>query len=181
LLALLFLLGAVTMVFGLVARSEDKVTTLAGYGFLRVTTDSMSPGLPSGSMIITKNVDESTIKENDIICFYSRDPSIEGRPNTHRVITVTELDGRLAFITKGDNNENADSYPVFAGGEVIGLVVKSFSSANKVFAVLQSQYFFLFAIVLPLCFIIFLEARNVSKLSKERRAEESKENHSDEE
>ena len=79
-----------------------------------VLTDSMDPVIKAGDMIIcTKVDDKTTLKKGDIITFF--DPAGTGLSVvTHRIDEdpiVTES-GKLEFITKGDNNNTQDIYPV---------------------------------------------------------------------
>lgn len=79
-----------------------------------VLTESMDPIIKAGDMIICSKIDDpSTLKKGDIISFF--DPAGNGvSVVTHRIIedpVVTE-DGKLQFITKGDNNNTNDTLPV---------------------------------------------------------------------
>ncbi len=96
---------------------------LFGYRFYYITSPSMEPEIMVGSQIIVKETDRESLRVNDIITFKSRDPSIMGYPNTHRIVEITKDEyGNKAFVTKGDNNLTSDSYLVYPE-EIYGKVV----------------------------------------------------------
>ncbi|HZK39868.1 MAG TPA: signal peptidase I, partial [Clostridia bacterium] len=89
------------------------VPSFYGYSFLSVTTPSMDPLYPVGSVVITKKGDTKDLAVGDVISFYSEDPAIYGKPNTHRILEIrTNASNKTYFITKGDNNPIADYYTV---------------------------------------------------------------------
>lgn len=84
--------------------NNDKVPSVFGYKPFIVLSGSMEGQILKGDLIITKEVDPSTLKVNDIIAF--RD--VENTVTTHRIIDVVESNGATKFITKGDNNSTQD-------------------------------------------------------------------------
>ena len=106
------------------AKLNGEVPSVFGYSVMNIISSSMEEEIPKDSYILIKRVEPEEVGKNDVICFYSRDPQIQGIPNTHRVVEepiVTE-DG-IEFVTKGDANPGPD--PVNARGEdLIGVYVK---------------------------------------------------------
>ena len=102
-----------------------RVPTVFGYSIMNIVSGSMEEDIPAGSYILIKRTDAEKIKKDDIICFYSTDPTIYGMPNTHRVVEdpiVTE-DG-IEFVTKGDANPIKDKETA-KSDRVIGIYVKT--------------------------------------------------------
>ena len=86
--------------------SED-VPNVAGTLPLIVLTDSMYPVIESGDLIICHTEEPENIQVGDVIAFF--DPAGNGSSIvTHRVVEVTEQDGKIAWRTKGDNNNSED-------------------------------------------------------------------------
>ena len=86
--------------------SED-VPNVAGTLPLIVLTDSMYPVIESGDLIICHTEEPENIQVGDVIAFF--DPAGNGSSIvTHRVVEVTEQDGKIAWRTKGDNNNTED-------------------------------------------------------------------------
>ncbi len=83
---------------------------LFGFQMFTVTSGSMEPHYPVGSLIYTTPVDVSNIKEGDVITFMNNEKTVV----THRVTEIlTEIDNNgitvTRFRTKGDANNSADS------------------------------------------------------------------------
>lgn len=100
----------------LIAKSfinKNEVPDFAGTMPLIVLTDSMYPVIESGDLIICHTEDPDHIQVDDVIAFF--DPAGNGTSIvTHRVVEVTELNGELAWRTKGDNNNTEDRLLVTA-------------------------------------------------------------------
>ena len=77
------------------------VPTLLGYEVYNVTSGSMEPALPVGSVIYVQPADPATIQAGDIIAYHSDSTVI-----THRVVENRFVEGE--FVTKGDANERED-------------------------------------------------------------------------
>lgn len=93
--------------------TSDEVPSLAGVLPLIVLTDSMYPHIESGDLIICHTVEAEDVQVKDVIAFF--DPAGNGTTIvTHRVVEVTELNGQLAWRTKGDNNNTEDRLLVTA-------------------------------------------------------------------
>lgn len=103
-------LGTVLIVVMAVPFAAYAFPSLAGAekSFV-VLSGSMEPTLSAGDVVFVYGADPASVEEGDVIT-YDRGA---GRPVTHRVTAVTQTeDGDLAFRTKGDANEDADSDPV---------------------------------------------------------------------
>ncbi|MCR2800380.1 signal peptidase I [Microbacterium sp. zg-Y818] len=83
---------------------------LVGGTAMTVLTQSMEPGLPPGTLIVTRATPTDEIAVGDVITYQIR--SGEAAVVTHRVISKTYTDGELTFVTQGDNNNTPDPEPV---------------------------------------------------------------------
>jgi signal peptidase len=80
---------------------------------LTVLTNSMSPHLPPGTLVVNKPTAISDIRVGDIVTYQVR--SGEAAVVSHRVVErVVNLEGDTTFITQGDNNDAPDPAPVTA-------------------------------------------------------------------
>lgn len=84
---------------------KDKVPSVFGYKPFIVLSGSMETDIRVGDLIITREVDPTTLKVGDVIAF--RDP--EGTVTTHRIIELVACYTDTCFITKGDNNSSQDN------------------------------------------------------------------------
>ncbi|MFW5919767.1 MAG: signal peptidase I, partial [Halanaeroarchaeum sp.] len=90
----------------------------ADHGFV-VLSGSMEPTASPGDAIVVEEVNPAKIEAGDVIAFQK---SRDGVPTTHRVVSVTQSDSGLAFVTKGDANEDTDPEAVPAA-RVVGRVM----------------------------------------------------------
>ena len=165
---LIFVFSLISMAMSIISK-KNKVPVVFGYGIFTVISDSMAPTLKTEEVIITRKVQADTLKEGDIITFYSSDPSIYGRPNTHRIVSVDKADdGGYLFHTKGDNNEKADSYPVHEK-DIIGKLAYKPAVLSKILKVLNNKAVFLFGLIFPILIAIFFEMKNISDSVKSGR------------
>lgn len=75
---------------------------------LVIASNSMAPKIHRGDIVIIKDTPVSEVKKGDIIRY-----KMEGYYVVHRVTMINEdEDGKRVFITKGDNNNDIDLYPV---------------------------------------------------------------------
>ena len=170
-IVVLALLFTALVAFTIFTTQPGKAPEMFGYSMLRVVSGSMEPEIPTGSLIWVKTCEPSEVEEGDVISFYSRDVSIQGQINTHRVIAV-EFDGaEYQFETKGDANLNADSFAVY-GSDVIGKVVHVSSILGKLAALVGSRVGLLVIVVIPLAIIFIINLKEVKKAYKDALAEE---------
>lgn len=85
-------------------KNKDAVPSVFGIKPFMVLSGSMETEIRIGDLILTRVVDPSTLKVDDVIAF--RDA--EGTVTTHRIIDIVVQDGVTYFITKGDNNNAQD-------------------------------------------------------------------------
>lgn len=86
---------------------------------LVIGSDSMNPSINKGDIVIVKKIDNeqiSDIKIGDTLVFNMKDKVV-----VHRVYNVNPNDSH-SFITKGDNNEEADNW-VVNENNIIGVVI----------------------------------------------------------
>ena len=94
---------------------------LFGYKMYIVNSDSMAAtDFKAGALILTKEVDPSTLKEGDIISFMSQDTNSFGETITHKIRSLTkDAEGNPGFITYGTttgvDDETIVTYPYVLG------------------------------------------------------------------
>ncbi|MDA8234126.1 MAG: signal peptidase I [Clostridia bacterium] len=115
---LLIVLGAFTISS---RQSSNGLPKLAGYQFMVVLSDSMSPSINAGDVIMVRHVAVSAIKKGDIITY--KDPADLNRYVTHRVVGIHKGKG-LEFGTKGDANNAVDNLMVPAKNLIGSLEVR---------------------------------------------------------
>lgn len=150
--------------------SETGIGNVLGYTPFSVQTDSMSPTIGKGDLIIAKEVidAEAELKIGDVITFYTLMQDSVGNTvkgfNTHRILDVQLYkDGSVHYyVTKGDAMESEDNQKVYpddvvakqvgagideSGNYVKGLTISGFGNALDF---LQSQFGFMLCVIIPL-------------------------------
>ncbi|HDX9589499.1 TPA: signal peptidase I [Bacillus pseudomycoides] len=93
------------------SKASGSDPTVMGYQFKAVLSGSMEPTFLTGSVIaIEPTKDGSKYKKGDVITFKEKDNKIV----THRIIDVKNINGKVVYETKGDNNNGPDLNPVLA-------------------------------------------------------------------
>ena len=147
--------------------NKDAVPSFGGLFPLIVLTDSMYPDIQSGDLILCKQVDPEAVAVDDVISFF--DPAGNGSSIvTHRVVEVTEEDGRLAFRTKGDAN-NVEDKALVPADKVVGAYLKRIPKAGNVAMFLQTTEGLILCVVLPLVLLVGYDILRTRKLEKANR------------
>lgn len=87
--------------------NPDKVPDFLGYKPFIVLSGSMEPTIMTGDIAIIKECKKEELKSGDIIAFRSGKSVI-----THRIIEIKNEEEGTVLITKGDNNNTEDRYPI---------------------------------------------------------------------
>ena len=88
--------------------SNDSLPDVVGYRPVIVLSGSMEPTFDAGDMILLEPAKEpENLQKDDVIAYL-----IGGKVTTHRIVQVTELEGKKMYITKGDYNNIEDRIPV---------------------------------------------------------------------
>ena len=152
LVTVLLVLSVLLCLYVVVQVLSRGYVNICGFMLFRVVTGSMEPTIPVGALLITHQVDISTVELGDIICFRTQEAEIWGKIVTHRVVEILEnTDGSLLLCTKGDANMVADGYFVTAGnfvGKVVWHTGEN-SAMASVFAFFTNKVGFLGCIVFP--------------------------------
>lgn len=143
-----------------------KVPYIGKYSTVKIISQSMEPTIPVGTYILVKKTDPQTIKVDDVILFVSRDPSIYGKINTHRVCEINEVSGQLYFVTKGDNNPSNDQFPV-PQSDLVGKYIKNIPFLTKFANWFSNPTVFFIFVVLPAAALIIISVYDIVKKSKE--------------
>ncbi len=173
--AVVILILLACSIFFFSQRSQNKVTFVFNKSIVMIVSPSMEEVIEEKSYILIEKIDASEIKTGDIIMFYSDDPAIKGKLNTHRVVGI--VGDNEEFVTKGDNNPVEDKYTAKAEN-VVGIYRKNMPGLTAVLRFFLSKGGLAVIIVLFVGLTTFLVAPEFIKYSRERAAE--KENQTDE-
>ena len=86
------------------------VAWLVGYTPLVDRSDSMSPTLRAGDLLVTHRFAAVDAHPGQVVTFH--DNALGGRSVTHRVVRVVRNGDRLAFTTRGDANRSSEDWTI---------------------------------------------------------------------
>lgn len=131
---------------------------LFGYKLYIVNSDSMSAtDFDSGSLILVKEVDPTTLKEGDIITFMSQATESFGETITHKIRKLTtDAEGNPGFITYGTNN-NTDDEAIVTYPYIMGQYQSHIPGLGTFFNFLKTTPGYFVCIFVPFMIIIVYE------------------------
>lgn len=132
--------------------NKEEVPSIGGVLPMIVLTDSMYPEIQSGDLILCHTIDAEQVKVGDVISFF--DPAGNGTSvTTHRVVEIVELEGALAFRTRGDHNNTEDKLPVPAS-DLVGVYKTRLPGVGHVAMFMQSTTGLILCVVLPILLLV---------------------------
>ena len=130
--------------------NPEKVPDFFGIKPFVVITGSMEPAVYGGDLVITKAIDPSKLKADDIISFKNGNSVI-----THRIVELTEKEGAPAFITQGDANNARDGDTV-TYSQVEGIYLFKIDGLGNLAMFMQTPVGMLIFVGIPMCgFILY--------------------------
>jgi signal peptidase len=155
---LIFALLITIMVF--TSDKNNGVPSLFGRMPLTVESGSMEPTFKEGDLIISKEIDDiNELKVDDVISFWTNE-IVEGQNviNTHRIVEIKkDENGTRSFITKGDNNEQNDTYVVYASKIIGKWTGTRMAGIGKAMKFLKTKTGFLVCILIPMALFFLFE------------------------
>lgn len=139
----------------LVQRIFNNQVSIGSYRMFTVVTGSMDPVYKVGDVVISKEVDPSTIKKGDDVVYLGEKNDFKDKIVTHRVIKIEKKEGDYYFTTKGVANEYSD--PVISSDQIYGKVVYRPIVLSILSGILNTKLGFYLLIFVPVAFLIFLE------------------------
>lgn len=118
-----------------------------------VVSGSMVPKYNIGDVLISKQVDSSTIKVGDTISYLGKSGDFKNKVITHKVVGIEpQSDGTYLFRTKGLANLVED--PVVSESQVYGVVIYKSVILSWIYKIVVTNIGFYIFIILPLLFVI---------------------------
>lgn len=106
-LSIVFLISTAVVTFQ--AKKSNTDSYLFGYKPIFILTGSMEPTIKTNGVVLVKKVDDiHDIQKGDIVTYHWTDEDGTTIRITHRIHDIDN--GKI--VTKGDNNDNPDFYPL---------------------------------------------------------------------
>lgn len=161
--ALLLVMAIFSMVTVISAKKDpNKIPSIFGLKPMSVLTGSMTPALKPGDMIFAKETAPEDIKVGDIITFKKGAILI-----THRVESIEENSGEIAFKTKGDANNVSDKDLVYED-MIIGTFAFKIPYGGYISNFAKSPIGFVLLIIIPASLLLYDEIIELFKTSESK-------------
>lgn len=146
---------------------------LFGFRFYVVLSDSMTKtDFDAGDLVLTKEVDPTTLQEGDIIAYQSQNSENYGQTVTHKIrAKTTDPNGNPGFITYGTttgvDDETVVTYPF-----ILGKYQMALPKVGTFFQFLKTPQGYIICILIPFLLLIIYQGLNCVKIFKMYKAEQ---------
>ena len=138
-------------------RSEKLPALIDTY---EIVSPSMTPTIKVNEAIMVRRVDYKSLKKGDIITFKSSDSRLNGMVITHRINEIVkDKNGKISFITKGDNNYSVDDAMVLPEN-IYGKVVTKIPFYSTIKKVISNPLIIISIITILVVLIINRNKKN---------------------
>ena len=127
----------------------DEVPGIFGITPMVVVTDSMSPTIKGGDMVIDRKTAPEDVKVGDIISFFDPTNARNEIVITHRVVRIEEENGSYRYFTKGDANNTEDGVPV-PDSRLVGVYRVTIPLLGKIVLFMRTPAGILLTVILPI-------------------------------
>ena len=175
---LVVLIAVFMMVFTVVSVStfNRNDRSLFGYRIYVVNSDSMAAtDFSAGDLIFVKEVDPSTLKEDEIITFISQGNESFGEIVTHKIRRLTkDAENNPGFITYGTTT-NTDDETIVTYPYILGKYESHISGLGHFFNFLKTTTGYFVCIFAPFMILIIYEAVKFFNLFRRYKREQMEE------
>lgn len=150
---LLIFIISICIIFINKKQSENKVPSLFNIVPSVVLTNSMSPTINPGDLIITKKINSTELKVGDVVTFYGK-VNNERALITHRIVKIEED----TVTTRGDNHEvSIDNDTPMSVDNVLSVYSFRIPKVGYLINFIKTPLGFILLVIIPLIiYIIFL-------------------------
>ena len=170
---LLVAFSAFMMIFTLVSVNtlDHNDRNIFGFKFFVVQTDSMAAtDFDAGDIIISKEVDITSLQVGDIITFISQSSHNYGETVTHKIREIVrESDGSLGFVTYGTTTDTNDEALATI---VVGKYVSRIPNLGAFFLFLKTTPGYIICILIPFLLLILSQGLNCIRLFRQYKKEQ---------
>lgn len=160
-----------------IQRLTGRIPTLFNHSVFIILTDSMTPELSPGDVILVEHVDPSEIKNGDYVTYNGASGDYAGKVITHKVVQEPNfVNGKFYYQTQGIKS-GAPLDPEISEDELIGRCVTKLTVVTFFYKIFSNTFGFIFLIVVPLIGMLimqFIQLINDNKAEEEKKIEDQK-------
>ncbi len=173
----LFVFGCLVSVFVEIGRGNPP--TLFGYRFYNVVTDSMTPYIEVGDVIVAKTLtdeEKMALEEGEVITYIATEGALAGKTITHRIEKAPYFDAErngYYLLTRGDKAGAKVDAPVPLDN-VATVMVKKSAFITGILKAIKNGFGFVLLLILPLAVMLVLLVIRLVSLIKQKDEEDMK-------
>ncbi len=175
---LVVVLAVCMMIFTIVSVNtfDRNDRSIFGYKAFIVRSDSMSKtDFNAGDLILSKEVDPSTLQAGDIISYQSTNPENYGEVVTHKIRALTQdAEGNPGFITYGTTTDTDDEN-IVTYSFILGKYQMKLTGVGKFFQFLKTTPGYIVCVFLPFLILILMQGVNSIRLFRKYKKEQQEE------
>lgn len=134
-------------------RFSNNELSFFNYRMFTVISGSMEPKYGIGDVLISKDVEPSTIKEGDTISYKGKVGDFNGKVITHQVVGITkDENGKYLFRAKGLANLVED--PILSEDQLYGVVIYRDPLLSLIYTIISNKIGFYILIIIPVMYIV---------------------------
>lgn len=147
-------LSTIALICVLIIAALMLVPTVLGYQRYVLVSGSMTPAIPTGSVVYDRAVPVEELEVGDVITFVPP-PQFEIKtPVTHRIVDISSAEpghpvGERVYRTKGDANASPDPWQMTLDRPTQARVEHHIEKLGYVYLALSNRWVQLFALALP--------------------------------
>jgi len=146
-------LGTAFLLLSLTVLAGTALLPHLGIRLLAVESGSMAPELPTGSLLVERQVPVAELEPGMVLSFFP--PTEEQLLITHRVVSVDRTRGGTIVETRGDANPTNDPWQAELLGEQTWVVTGSLPAVGRLADVVRSPLALIgTTVLLPLVFLV---------------------------
>lgn len=171
---LLFIIVVLMLAVVALQRFSNNSLSVMGYRIFTVATGSMIPKYEVGDILLSKEVEPSTLNVGDDIVYKGEEGSFQDKMITHQIIEMeSKEDGGYKIVTKGIANTEQD--PEITEKQVYGKIACKLQALSFISKAISNPYVFYFLIFIPIAIIVVKQIRAFISNTEEEDDEEEKE------
>ncbi|MFZ2538320.1 MAG: hypothetical protein WAX04_05420 [Oscillospiraceae bacterium] len=165
-LGIVALLLAIVLFTTVMTRSSAQPSTIFGYGFFTLTSDSLDKNVKNGSLVITKEIAESALKVGDMVAYKDGyDPAKNIVINTNSIAEIETIDNTHSFKIIADETPRGAT-------DVIGKAIFSIPMFGSFIVFIKTPLGLICCVAFPLFLLLIFEIINLIKLSRRQKIED---------
>lgn len=133
---------------------------ILGFRTYVIISESMKPMYEIGDIILSKEVEPSKLKINDVIVYYSNSGEYQGKVITHQIKEIYKDIDKYTFKTKGLANM-IDDKELVKEEEIYGRVIYKFKIISLISKLVRNKYGALICIIIPMFWILIIEFKEL--------------------